>query len=298
MSLLVVGSVAFDNVETPFGKVENALGGSATYFSVSASFFTQVKIVACVGRDFPRRHISFLNKRKIDTSGLEVKQGKTFRWVGRYDDLNSAQTLETHLNVFADFHPKLPVPYRNVRNIFLANIDPTLQGTVIDQMKRPSLIGADSMNYWIQNKKKELLKLLRRVDLFMTNDAEAGQLSGERNLRKASQYILSLGPKMVVIKKGEHGVILFSKDFHFYAPAFLVDKAADPTGAGDTFAGGFMGYITKCGRLNERNLRRAVVYGSVMASYAVEDFSFNRLARLKKSEIANRFKAFQKLTWF
>lgn len=298
MSLLVVGSIALDSVETPFGKVEGALGGSATYFSVSASFFTRVKLVACVGKDFPQRYISFLNKKKIDTNGLEVKNGKTFRWVGKYDDLNSAQTLETHLNVFADFRPQLPISYRNVRNIFLANIDPTLQGSVIDQVKSAGFIGADSMNYWIQNKKKELLKLLKRVDLFMTNDAEAAQLSGEKSLKKAADYILSLGPKMAVIKKGEHGVMFFSKNFHFFAPAFLVDKAADPTGAGDTFAGGFMGYITKCGRLNEQNLRRAVVYGSVMASYAVEDFSFNRMARLKPVEITNRFKAFQKLTWF
>ena len=299
MSLLVVGSVALDSVTTPFGKVEEALGGSATYFSCSASFFTKVKLVAVVGADFPSRHIRFLKNKGIDIKGLQVSNGKTFRWKGCYEyDLNEAKTVYTHLNVFSNFKPHIPEEYKNEDFVFLANIDPTLQEDVLMQVNKPALVACDSMNFWIENKKRELIRLLKKVDIFILNDAEARELAEEPNLLKGARRILSFGPKMVIIKKGEHGALLFSNHSFFSAPAYPMESIYDPTGAGDTFAGGFMGYLSKVRKINEPNVRKAIIYGSVLASYNVEDFSLNRLRRLTMDEIDRRYKEFKKLTCF
>lgn len=298
--ILAVGSVALDSVETPFGKVDDALGGSATFFSASARFFAPVSVVAVVGEDFPRKHLALLERLGVDVSGIEVKKGgKTFRWKGFYDyDLNSAKTLKTELNVFSEFRPDLTSAQRNSKIVFLANIDPDIQARVLDQVKKPLLTACDSMNYWIETKKKSLTKLLKGVDVFLCNDAEARQLSGEHNLIRASKWILSKGPKLLVIKKGEHGVLCFSKRFTFVAPAFLLEDIFDPTGAGDTFAGGFIGYLTKSPALNEAVVRQAVIYGSVLASYNVESFSLTRLAGLRVADIERRYRQFREMTKF
>ncbi len=253
-----------------------------------------------VGKDFPKRHIGLLAGRGIGTQGLEVKDGKTFKWKAKYEcDLNAANTLSTHLNVFKDFKPRIPEALRSSRHLFLANIDPSLQGDVLGQLVRPPrLIACDTMNFWIENKPKELRKLLRRVDLFLLNDSEAKQLSGESNLGKAARAILSFGPTIVVIKKGEHGVILFSKSFKFLAPAFLLDSIRDPTGAGDTFAGGMIGYLSSVKSINNSSVKNSVIYGTILASFCVERFSVNRLASLGLSEIRSRYREFEKLTRF
>lgn len=299
MGLLVVGSVAFDSVKTPFGQAENVLGGSATYFSTSASFFTNVSLVAVVGEDFPEEHVEFLKSRKIDLTGLERAAGKTFRWKGEYGyALNEAKTLDTQLNVFQSFNPKLPHSYRDHKVVFLANIDPDLQREVLSQVKKPKLVACDTMNFWIGGKKAALIKTLELVDILIINDGEARELSGETNLVKAAQVIKAFGPKILIIKRGEYGVLLFNQQGIFAAPAYPLESVFDPTGAGDTFAGGFMGYLAKTMKFDDGNIRKAIIFGSVMASYNVEDFSLNRLKRLKYGEIEQRYSEFRKLTHF
>ncbi len=299
MGILVVGSVALDSIQTPFGKKDEALGGSATYFSIAASFFDRVNIVAVVGEDFPKSYSMLFKNRNIGTEGLAVAKGKTFRWKGRYSyDLNHANTVYTRLNVFKDFNPQIPRGLRESEFVFLANIDPQLQYNVLKQMKRPKLIACDSMNYWIDHKRRDLERLLEKVDILLLNDAEARQFSGESSLMRAAQLIVSYGPKAVIIKKGEHGVIYFSKSFHFVAPAYLLESIYDPTGAGDTFAGGMIGYLAKVRHVNESNIRRSIIYGSIMASFVVEDFSVNRLLEISAEDIKGRYNHFRKITRF
>ncbi len=299
MGILVVGSVALDTIKTPFGQVEEALGGSATYFSVSASYFTDVRVVAVVGEDFPEKHVSMLKSKKVCLKGLERAPGKTFRWAGFYDyDLNTAHTLKTELNVFESFEPKLPEEYANSDIVFLANIDPVLQRRVLSQVKSPRLVAADTMNFWIENKRDELIETLKLVDILTINESEARELSGEPNLIKAARKVLSFGPKTLIIKRGEYGVLMFNDGNFFSAPAYPLEAVYDPTGAGDTFAGGFMGYISSIMDWADPNLRKALVMGSVMASYAVEDFSLGGIKALDYKEIEGRFKEFKKLSHF
>jgi len=297
--ITVVGSVAFDSIETPFGKVESVLGGSATHFSAAASFFAPVNLVAVVGNDFPKEHIKFLKSRNIDTEGLEIADGNTFAWKGFYEyDLNTAHTLETKLNVFQDFEPKLPERYTNSEIVFLANIDPELQLSVLDQIDKPKLVVLDTMNFWIENKKDRLLRTLQEVDIALMNDSEARELAKTFSLLDAARMIMSWGPETVIIKKGEHGVLMFTENTHFAAPAFPLEEIKDPTGAGDSFAGGFLGYLAKNGDFSEQNQRKAVVYGSVMASFSVEDFGLNRARHLKQKEIEDRYAEFEEITGF
>ncbi len=299
MKILVVGSVALDTIETPFGKVENVLGGSAVHFSCSASFFASVALVGVVGQDFPEEYLQFLSSRNIDISGLQVSKGKTFRWKGYYEyDLNQAHTLETQLNVFKKFHPRLPQKYKNADFIFLANIDPDLQKEVLKQIKNPKLICCDTMNFWIENKQKSLLETIERVNIALMNDAEARELCKTYSLLDAARKIISLGPRTVIFKKGEHGALMFTDSSHFSAPAFPLEEINDPTGAGDSFAGGFIGYLAKSEDLSETNIRKAVIYGSVMASFNVEGFSVNRLRSLTHKEIDERYEIFKKITNF
>ena len=299
MSLLVIGSMAFDSVETPFGKVEEVLGGSGTFFSVAASYFTDVRLVAVVGRDFPEEHLQMLRQRNIDLAGVKIADGATFRWKGRYGfELNEAQTLDTQLNVFADFKPELPAGYAESDFVFLANIDPELQSEVLSQVRRPRLIAADTMNFWISGKREALLKTLQGVDLLVINEGETRQLAGEANLIKAAKAVLRMGPKTLIVKRGEYGVLMFSEGEIFAAPAYPLEEVFDPTGAGDTFAGGFMGYLAATKNLDPQNIRRAIVYGSVMASFTVEAFSLNRLQALTMEEIDGRFKRFKMMTEF
>ena len=299
MSLLVVGSVAFDSVQTPFGKVENVLGGSGVYFSTAASFFTEVRLVAVVGRDFPQEHIDFLKSRSIDLAGLEQVEGKTFRWKGEYSyALNEAKTLDTQLNVFQSFKPNLPKNYQSSEIVFLANIDPVLQREVLQQVHKPKLVACDTMNFWISGKRAELIETLRLVDILIINDGEARDLSKEFNLVKAAQAIRALGPKTLIIKRGEHGVLLFNDEGIFSVPAFPLENVFDPTGAGDSFAGGFMGYLAKTKHFTSANIRKAIVFGSVVASFNVEDFSLNRMKTLTQPEIEKRYKEFRKITHF
>ncbi|MEI8350510.1 MAG: PfkB family carbohydrate kinase [Candidatus Omnitrophota bacterium] len=299
MSILVVGSVALDTLKTPFGSCCDCLGGSATYFSMSAIHFAPVNLVAVVGEDFPAKHLSLLRRKGINLEGLVTAPGKTFRWEGEYGfDCNSAKTIATHLNVFASFNPEIPEAYRDGKYVFLANIDPDIQERVLRQVHNPKLIACDTMNHWIESKRASLVPFLKKVDLLFLNDAEARQLSGEHNLLKAAKAIIRLGPKRVIVKKGEHGALLVSKQSLYSVPAFLLEEVFDPTGAGDTFAGGVMGYIAQRGRLDEATLRKAIVYGTVMATFTVEDFSLNRLATVTKNDIAKRLKAFHQLTAF
>lgn len=299
MSLLVVGSVAFDSVKTPFGEAKEALGGSGTYFSVSASFFTDVCLVAVVGEDFPNEHITMLNEHKIDTAGLERRPGKTFRWKGFYEyDLNTAHTLDTQLNVFADFKPNLPENYRDCEYVFLANIDPELQALVLDQVKNPKVVACDTMNFWIEGKLEALKKTLSRVDTLIINDGEARELAGDPNVVKAARKILGWGPKTLIVKRGEYGALMIDEKSIFSAPAYPLEFVFDPTGAGDTFAGGFMGYLSSNGELNNEVMRQGIIYGSTMASFNVEDFSLNRIRKLSRDEIDTRFRFFKKMTHF
>ncbi len=299
MSILVVGSVAMDSVETPFGRRKEILGGSATFFSITASFFNKVDLIATVGEDFPKRYVRLFKDRNIGIDGLTISKGKTFRWKGRYDfDLNTAHTISTHLNVFKDFDPHVPKDLRKPKLLFLANIDPDLQYNVLSQVKRPKLVACDSMNYWINTKRKSLERLLDKIDVLLLNDAEARQFSGESNLFKAARSIISYGPKAVVIKRGEHGVIYFSRQTHFVAPAYLLENIYDPTGAGDTFAGGMMGYLSRARKINEATIRKSIVYGSIMASFTVEDFSVNRLLEISAKDIKDRFDNFRRITKF
>ena len=299
MSLLVVGSVAFDSVKTPFGEAHEVLGGSGTYFSTSASYFTDVALVAVVGTDFPEEHLTFLKSRKIDIEGIEKMEGKTFRWKGEYGyELNEAKTLDTQLNVFQSFKPKLPESYKDKKIVFLANIDPDLQREVLKQVKKPVLVACDTMNFWIEGKKDSLLETLKLVDILLINDGEARELSGEPNLVKAANKILSFGPKTLIIKRGEYGALMFKDGRIFSAPAYPLESVFDPTGAGDSFAGGFMGYLSNTMNFDDANIRKAIIFGSVMASYNVESFSLDKIKSLDYSEIESRFNEFKRLTHF
>lgn len=296
--ILVVGSMAFDTVETPFGKEEKILGGSANYFSIAASYFSPINLVGVVGDDFPKEHITFLNDRNIDTNGLKVEKGNTFHWKGRYGyDLNEPKTLETCLNVFEKFSPTLTPKYKKSEYLFLGNIDPDLQMHVLKNMDMPKVIAMDTMNFWISGKKQSLLNVLKCVDILLINESETRQLSEETNLLRAAMKIIEMGPETIVIKKGENGALLVQKDELFYAPGLPLDTVVDPTGAGDSFAGGFMGYLAGCNeKITPFNLRKAVLYGSVMASYVVEDFSFRKTSALTKKRIEERFDRFVRLT--
>ena len=299
MGIVVVGTVAFDTVETPFGRGENVLGGSATYFSTSASFFTDVSLVAVVGEDFPDEHVRFLQSRDINTDGLQRIPGKTFHWTGKYGyDLNEAQTIDTQLNVLTEFKPDLPESYRAAEYLFLANIDPDLQMEVLEQMHRPKLVACDTMNFWISSKPEALRRVLQKVDIVVINEGEARQFTGEANLVRAARQIIALGCKRLVVKRGEYGVLMFTADSVFAAPAYPLEEVFDPTGAGDTFAGGFMGFLANTGDLSEEGLRQAIVFGSVMASFNVEDFSLDRMKRLDYKEIEARYRSFKALTSF
>src|SRR5512140_1283642 len=290
MPLLVVGSVALDSLETPFGRRDDVLGGSASYFSVCASFFGPTRMVAVVGEDFPEEHVRFFASRGVDLAGLARQAGRTFRWKGRYEfDLNTAHTLDTQLNVFAQFRPDLPAHYRDSEYVFLGNIDPDLQRSVLDQVRAPRFVACDTMNYWISSKRESLLKTLKRVDMVFVNDAEARQLAGEHNVVKAAKAILRLGPRAVVVKRGEYGAAFFAGDEVFMASAYPLPAVFDPTGAGDSFAGGFMGYLARRGREERGVLRRAIVLGSVLASFVVEQFSLDRLRSLTTEEILARY---------
>ena len=298
MSLLVVGSVAYDVVETPFGKCEKMLGGSASHFSIAASFFTKVSIVGVVGGDFADYDI--FEERRVNINDLErIDDGKTFRWGGRYDyDLNVAHTLFTDLNVFADFQPKLSEASKRSRLLFLGNIQPDLQRGVREQMPDAELVALDTMNLWIEHTKESLLRTISVVDVVIINDAEARQITGIPNLIKAARTILGWGPKALIIKRGEYGAALFTADNYFAIPAYPLESVFDPTGAGDTFAGGFMGYLASQERLNEDAMRRAMIFGSVMASFNVEEFGTARVRRLTHDEINDRFRAFKRMTHF
>ncbi|GMV07223.1 MAG: sugar kinase [Gemmatimonadota bacterium] len=299
MSILCVGSVALDSVETPFGKADRVLGGSAVFFSAAATFFSPVRIVGVVGDDYPHGDLDFLAGRGADLSGIETRPGESFFWAGRYHyDLNARDTLETRLGVFADFKPRIPDAFRDARHVFLGNIDPSLQHEVLDQVERPELVACDTMNYWIEGSRKELLSLLERVDILLVNDGEARQLADEPNLLKASRWIRERGPRIVVVKKGEHGAILFADGWVFFAPGYPLEVVFDPTGAGDAFAGGFMGYVARTSSLDAEDLRRAMVYGSVMGSYAVEDFSIDRFRTLDPAEVSGRVTEFREMTAF
>jgi sugar/nucleoside kinase (ribokinase family) len=299
MSLLVVGSIAFDSVKTPFGEAKEVLGGSATYFSTSASYFTDVAVVAVVGTDFPEKYLKFLKSRRIDITGIERREGKTFRWRGEYGyELNEARTLETQLNVFESFRPKLPESYRHKKVVFLANIDPDLQREVLTQVNNPALVACDTMNFWIEGKRDSLLETLKLVDILLINDSEARELANEPNLVKAASIILSYGPKTLIIKRGEYGALMFNEKRIFSAPAYPLESVFDPTGAGDCFAGGFMGYLANTMNFDEPNIRRAIIFGSVMASYNVEAFSLDRIKSLDYSEIEARYREFKSLTHF
>jgi len=300
VSLLVVGSVAFDALESPYGKVDRALGGAATYFAVAASFFAPVSLVAIVGDDFTPEDEQIFRGRHIDTGGLERATGKTFFWAGRYSqNLNERVTLATELNVFAKFKPRLPEKYRNLKYVFLANIAPELQRDVLHQVrKRPKIAALDTMNYWIERSNAELRETLKQVDILMINDSETRELSSEHNLLRAAKHIFKMGPTTLVVKRGEYGAMMVDKRGVFCVPAFPLEEPHDPTGAGDSFAGGFMGYLAGNGDKSDASLRRAMVYGSVLGSFAVEKFGLDRLRHLKRSEIHARARHFAKLTQF
>lgn len=299
MSLLVVGSIAFDDVETPAEKVTDSLGGSALYFSAAASLFVPVKIVAVVGDDFNFSEIEFVSKRPVDLEGVKSESGKTFRWGGKYhQNMNLRDTLYTHLNVFESFNPVIPLSYRNSDFIFLANIDPELQLNVLNSVESPKLTVLDTMNFWISGKRRVLEKVIRRVDAIILNDEEIWELTGIQNIRKAAKSLIEKGLKVVVIKKGEHGAVLVSRDDYFIAPAFPVENVMDPTGAGDSFAGGFLGYLASCGKLTKENWRKAIIYGSTVASFNVEAFSFERLQQLNLPDVERRVEAFREMMCF
>jgi sugar/nucleoside kinase (ribokinase family) len=298
-TVLVVGSVALDSVETPFGRADDVLGGSGTFFASSASHFAPVQLVGVVGDDYPIHKLEPLAERGVDLSGLEQTQGSSFRWRGRYrHDLNAAETLETHLGVFSNFRPKIPEQFRRAPFVFLANIDPRLQLQVLDQVERPKLVACDTMNFWIESRRPELVELLGRVDLITLNDGEARQLTEKANLVHAARWIMDKGPRYVVIKKGEHGAFMFTRDSIFFAPAYPLESVFDPTGAGDSFAGGFIGYLAATNDLSERSMRRAVVVGSAMGSFAVEKFSNERVLEVTREEIDARVREFAQLVAF
>jgi len=300
MSIVVVGSVAFDSIETPFGKADRTIGGAATYFSVAASFFSSVQLVGVVGSDFGSEEMRIFEGRPIDLTGLtRLEQGRTFYWSGAYGyDLNVANTLDTQLNVFAQFKPTLPESYRNASVVFLANIDPELQLEVLAQVDHPRIVALDTMNYWISSKRDALAEVMKKSDLILVNEGELRQFTGEANLVRGARRILDLGSKIVVVKRGEYGVLMISGEKIFAAPAFPLENVFDPTGAGDSFAGGFLGYLASCRDLDDRELRRATVYGSVVASFVVEAFGLGRILEISRDEIDSRFEEFKALTHF
>ncbi len=298
MSVLVVGSVALDTVETPFGKVENVLGGSAAYFSIAASMFTDVHVVASVGNDFPQEHIDLLKSKNVDVTGLtKVEDGQTFRWEGKYGyDLGDPDTLGTHLNVLETFDPVIPDEYKDIDYVFLANIDPEVQLKVLEQVNSPKLVACDTMNFWIEGKLDQLKETLKHIDILIINDSETRELAGEPLVTNAARKIMDMGPKTLVCKRGEYGALMFSGDDIFFAPSYPLEEIFDPTGAGDTFAGGFMGYVAGNGTVASEDFKKGVVYGSVLASFTVEDFSVNRLKNIKKEDLESRFSDFLKLS--
>lgn len=297
MSLLVVGSVALDSVYTPFGETADALGGSAVYFSMAGSLLAPVRVVGVIGEDYPVHELEALASRGIDWSGVERAVGESFRWKGKYSyDLQSRETLETRLGVFASFNPKLPESYRDARYVFLGNIDPILQMGVLDQIRSPELVVCDTMNYWIQGKRSEVLALLKRVDILMVNDSEARELSGDWNIHRAARWILERGPKRVVIKQGEYGALLMEPGRTFYAPAFPLEEVFDPTGAGDAFAGGFMAYLARTGEITPEAMRRAMVYGATMGSFAVAGFGVKGFDDIRLADVLHRVREFAELT--
>lgn len=302
---MIVGSVAYDGVETPHGSVDRMLGGAATYIGLAASYFTDAKLVGIVGEDFDDRDREMLQNHRIDLEGLEQVPGKTFFWKGVYsEDMNDRTTLQTDLNVFADFNPKLPESYRSGPYLMLGNIQPALQQGVRGQMNGTRLVGGDTMNYWIKDYRDELLATIREWDFLLINDAEARMLSGKYNLRHAANAILEMGPNTLVIKRGEYGAILFRRDSHFMVPGYLLEEVFDPTGAGDCFAGGFIGYLAECGcdlkrgHIDRRDLSRAVIYGSVMGSFCCEQFGVKRFETLTRAEVDARFREFREFTEF
>ncbi|MGH7460107.1 MAG: PfkB family carbohydrate kinase [Longimicrobiales bacterium] len=299
MSLLVVGSVALDTIETPFGSVSDALGGSATFFSAAAALFCPVQLVGVVGSDYPTSSLQFLADRGVDLSGLEQVEGESFRWSGVYSsDLSTRETRETRLGVFADFVPKIPDSFRAAEWVFLGNIDPVLQLQVLEQVRAPKLVACDTMNYWIHGKRNDLMALLKRVDVLLVNDTEARELTGDHNLLRAARWIQKHGPRMVVVKKGENGAMLFADDLIFYAPGYPLEDVYDPTGAGDAFAGGFLGCLARAHSTEQNDLRRAMVYGSALGSFAVEKFGVERFLDLRADEVHERVDAFRELTAF
>jgi len=298
MSIVVVGSVALDTVETPFGKADNALGGAAVYFSTAASLYTQVQMVGVIGDDFPQRHVDFLQARGVDLRGLQRRAGQTFHWAGRYDyeNLNNAQTLDTQLGLFATFDPQLPEDYRTAECVFLANIDPALQLKVLEQVRRPKLKVLDSMNFWISSNKAALTEVIRKVDVVLMNESEALQYGETFSLVTAARKILELGPRVLLAKKGEYGAALFADQTYFFAPAYPLEVVKDPTGAGDTFAGGFLGYLARAGDYSLSAMKRAVLHGSAMASFTIEDYSIDRLRTLTLADIEGRVSHFEHFT--
>lgn len=297
MSLLVVGSVAIDSVEAPGGHAADVVGGAALYFSLAASFFSPVRLVGVVGPDFPRQALEDLRRRGVDLTGLEERPGRTFRWSGRYhEDVNVRDTLHLDLGVFGDFRPTLPDSYRESTHVFLANIDPVLQASVLEQLRAPAVVGCDTMNHWIAESRPALEQLLRRVHMLVINDEEARLLSGERNIVKSAARILQMGPPTLLIKRGEYGIIQFGGQSVFAVPAYPLEEVTDPTGAGDCFAGGFMGELTRSGDTSPAGLRRAIVYGSVMGSFVVEDFGPRRLLALTREDLDRRYRQFISLT--
>ncbi len=297
-NLLIAGTLNLDDVETPFGKVQGIMGGSASFASYAASFFAKPGVVSVIGRDYPKEYLALLEQRGIDLSGVEVRE-KSFRWAGSYEyDMNEAKTLRTELNCLTEFDPKLPKQYRDATYVFLANIDPELQLKVVQQVRKPKLIVMDTMNFWIEHKKDALLEAIKRIDVLVLNDGEARQLFGTPNLVKAAQAALKLGPKAVIIKKGEHGALLFTDGTHFSAGAYPLETIKDPTGCGDAFAGGFIGWLAKTDDISERNMRKAIIYGSAIASFNAEDFSLNRLKQITEKDIEKRFGEFKEMGEF
>jgi sugar/nucleoside kinase (ribokinase family) len=297
MKLLVVGSIALDSVETPFGKEENILGGSASYFSLAASMFTDVCAVAVVGRDFPEEHLDLFRSKGLALNGVKRENGETFRWEGKYGyDLGDPETLGTHLNVFENFKPVLPEEYRDIEYVFLANIDPELQLSVLNQVKNPKVVACDTMNYWIENKPDALKEVIKRVDILMLNDSETRILAKEPRITHAARTVLEIGPKVLIVKRGEYGALMFSKEGIFWAPSYPLEEVIDPTGAGDSFAGGFMGFIAGQDVADHVGYKTAVVFGSVIASFTVENFSVKKLAQLRRSDVDKRFSAFLQLS--
>lgn len=298
MSILAIGSVALDTITAPGGRVEETVGGSVTYFSLAASLFSPVAAVGVIGEDFPAHALDLLRERGVDCAALERKEGKTFRWCGRYEDVNVALTEATDLGVFADFKPYIPPAYRNRPYVFLGNIDPVLQLEVLDQVARPKLVALDTMNYWIERQRGDLARVIPRVDVLIVNDAEARMLGEDRNLMRAVDNLLQWGPRFVVAKKGEHGVILMGRDCEFTLPAYMLREVADPTGAGDTFAGGFIGYLAATDDVSPPNLCRAVACGTTVASFTCEGLGVGRLASLTREEVQQRLARFSAMTRF